>query len=546
MPMDFSSAGGRVRKLLAPKRPLDLSKSALTEDQLRDNIVAEEAAHSERFKKHVRKQPEVTYQPKDEDGNPKLDDQGQPIEESHVWSTFPEAVRDHARAAFGWDEPEVRPPNEVRPSYQLNREIMASTLADENFSTARPYTRNQPVQSMYGAMAYSAKMQEMASEHLAEHIARSEEMAEQEQAAQSADEMLEKLRQQAKSQIDRTGKVNDKTRRSIKQQTKKRTAAQAALNALMQAQAQSNFFADVATSTAAAAEAAAHAADAITSLPGVDPGTAQNLSPDQQIALAEKWAANKDLQEIARMVGRMIRDMKFKRDARTKNVKIEPVGIETGNDIGLLLPTEMARAYMPTFRPLFIKDYAERSLLQYQMEGKAPAGKGPIIELHDGSGSMSGEPFIWASSLGLTLLTIAQREKRHFAGIEFGSASELKTWHFPKGKPADPDQVIDYAGHFFGGGTSIVTGMKEALRIMREQPEFKTADVILISDGGDYFREDDLAIRNELNALGVRIHGISILAPGNTYLEQMCEYVVDVIDLAGSNDGTDKLAENIT
>jgi uncharacterized protein with von Willebrand factor type A (vWA) domain len=182
------------------------------------------------------------------------------------------------------------------------------------------------------------------------------------------------------------------------------------------------------------------------------------------------------------------------------------------------------------------------------MQGKAPAGKGPIIEIHDGSGSMMSpeEKFIWATSLGLAMLTIAQRDKRDFAGIEFGSRGQLESWLFPKGETPDPERVLHFAGHFFGGGTSTVAGLREALRILKERPEFKSADVVLIGDGIDSVGTEDVAIAKELRDMGVRIHGISILHRGNAYMEQICDYVNEVMDLAGPNDASDELAQNIT
>jgi uncharacterized protein with von Willebrand factor type A (vWA) domain len=60
----------------------------------------------------------------------------------------------------------------------------------------------------------------------------------------------------------------------------------------------------------------------------------------------------------------------------------------------------------------------------------------------------------WSKSLGIALQTIARREKRDYAAIEFGWRSELRTWEFPKGEKVDPDTLLDYAAHFFGGGTT--------------------------------------------------------------------------------------------
>jgi uncharacterized protein with von Willebrand factor type A (vWA) domain len=222
--------------------------------------------------------------------------------------------------------------------------------------------------------------------------------------------------------------------------------------------------------------------------------------------------------------------------------------VTTGNDLPRLLPTEQARALQtdPFSRFTFIKQFFEGSLLEWQMAGNMPAGKGPIICVTDGSGSMQGERFIWASSLALCLLTIAHRERRDFAGVEFGSVGQCKSWFFPKGLPIDANEVVDYAGHFYAGGTSTVTGMTEALRIIEDVPEFSTADVILIGDGQDYFHDMDLEVKHRLTARKVRIHGISIMTGQNAYMKQMCETVVDVTDLAGSNEATDHVAANIT
>lgn len=538
--MDFRNASTRVRAMVAAKKPQDLQKSSLTPDQLRDNIVAESAAHSERFKAVRRKQPVIDYELEMPDGTKEA--------KQYTWESFPEMMNDVARASFSYDEPEVMGPHQVRPSHMLNREIMAQNLISEGMRESRPYTRGNELESLFNAMAQAKDLEESARTRLAEHIARSEEMREQEDDIRDADQMMDDLRKRARQQVQQGGQVDDPTRRQIKQQVKRRQQARGALQGLLQQQAQSNMVAQAISAANSAAQAGADAVEAINQLPGVGGGHSHNLTPDQQLELAEKWSANTDLRRIAQMLGRMYRDMRFKRQTRMKNVPIEPVGVTTGNDLELLLPTEAARALQRDkfSKFTFVKDFVGRSLLQYEMSGKIPAGKGPIICVTDGSGSMSGEPFIWASSLALCLMTIAHREKRDFAGVEFGSAGQMKSWFFPKSPAPDPNEVLDYASHFWAGGTSTVTGMAEALRIVEEVPEFKTADIILIGDGYDTFGAKDQAIRAACRDKQVRIHGISILAPNNVYLEQMCETVVDVQDLAGSNSATDQIATNIT
>jgi uncharacterized protein with von Willebrand factor type A (vWA) domain len=103
---------------------------------------------------------------------------------------------------------------------------------------------------------------------------------------------------------------------------------------------------------------------------------------------------------------------------------------------------------------------------------------------------------------------------------------------------------MEYVTHTFGGGTSTLIGMTEALRLMQDQPEFKTADVVLVGDGQDYFQEGDRQVRDALHKLGVRIHAISIACPNNAYMQQMADHVIDVTDIA--NDAVSILAEQIT
>lgn len=534
--MNFRSAGAKVRRLLAPTNPAKLSASALTDDSLRDNVMREAEAASERFSKTIRKQPHVSY----------TDEQGDA--QDFTWDTFPEAMRDVARAGFGWDEPEVRSRDQVRPSHRLNREVIQAYTGSEGFRESRPYTRNSELESQYGAMAAADSLADAASGVLKEHLKLSDEIEDAEGDVQNAADLWDKLKQQAKADVADTGTVQPGTRKGIKDSLKGQQAAQGALGDLMQQQLSSSMVVDAITAGEAAGEAAAEAADLISSMPGVEKGSASKVPVDQQIALAEKWREHEYLRKIALRMGRVFRSFVFKREARVKNVKIEPVSITTGNDLDRLLPQELAKAYIPGLRPLFIKDWSEHKLLQYHYEGKQPTGKGPIIVVIDGSGSMAGEPFVYASSIELALYMEARRTKRAFAAVEFGSRGEVASWLFPKDAGEDPEKVLDMASHFFGGGTDISQGMERAHEIVVGEGAFSTADICVITDGQDSFGERDLRIRNELIERHVRIQGISIGGYGtNAYLEQMCEHTLNVADIARQEDEIiSTLAENIT
>jgi uncharacterized protein with von Willebrand factor type A (vWA) domain len=524
MGMDFRTAGDRVRSMIAAKKPHQLSESALAPDHLRDTV--------------------IEYEVTDADGNKSID--------KFTWETFPEAVRDVARGAFGYDEPELRPREDIKPSHQFNREVEAAILNHDKFQESRPYTRNNELESLFGAMALAEDMRQNAAQLAAEHIARSEQMREQEGEVEDAEQLLDNLRQQAQQQKADTGQIDPNLVQQAKNAVKQRQQALGNLGQLQQQHAQSNSVQAASQLAASAVQAQVNAVDAaqmLGSLPGTGPGSPHNLKPDQMLSLAEKWARNPSLRKILKEAGRMIRDMRFKRNARTKNVPIEPVDVTTGRDLARLMPHELAQAYRDDTRAAFIDRYSKRSLLEYEYAGKSPAGHGPLIWVMDCSGSMDANlggasRREWAGSLSLAAFTVASREKRTFAGVHFGSHGELRTWVWPAKQPVDPNDVMEYVTHTFGGGTSTLIGMTEALRLMQDQPEFKTADVVLVGDGQDYFQEGDRQVRDALHKLGVRIHAISIACPNNAYMQQMADHVIDVTDIA--NDAVSILAEQIT
>jgi uncharacterized protein with von Willebrand factor type A (vWA) domain len=539
MAMDFARAKERVRGLLAGK-PGALSKSALTDDPLRDRIIGEQSARVPRFQATLNDRPTVKYE---RDGE----------EQEFTWDSFPEAVRDFAKAAFSFQEPELRRPTEIEPEYRFNRAVIEAAVQHPAMGEVRPYARNNPAEAIYGAMAFADKLVELAQEQAAEHIAREEQIRDELANGRSADELMENLRKLAKQEVADQGDVQPGTRKAIKDAYKQQ---QQVIENVVELLSQSSPNAVRAAAQALvneAVEAAAEATETIASLPGTEEAGSHYQDPEAQIALAEKWNATEMLRKVARQLGRRIRSLAFKRDTRTKNVPMFPVGIETGDVFERLLPQELARAAAPNpvVQAQFLRDLEDRSLLQYEKHGKTPAGKGPIITAHDGSGSMEDDmgglnKLGWSKSLGIALQTIARREKRDYAAIEFGWHSELRTWEFPKGEKVDPDTLLDYAAHFFGGGTDTALALREAVRLVREVPAFKTADVILIGDGQDQYAEEDQALVKELRDMGVRIHGISIGCPNNAYMAAACDHVVDIATLADEESVFDALAENIT
>jgi len=172
--------------------------------------------------------------------------------------------------------------------------------------------------------------------------------------------------------------------------------------------------------------------------------------------------------------------------SRVNHPPSEITSITIGNDLAHLLPGEAALLGDPDLEDLFYLKFAERRLLQYELEGRESEGRGPIILALDESGSMSETlggvvKEAWSKSVMLGLLAIARRQKRDLAVIHFSGPDQLQSDVFPKGE-SSPLELIDAVEFFFGGGTVFDRWMEEAARFV-DQDHFDRADVIVISDG---------------------------------------------------------------
>ena len=231
-------------------------------------------------------------------------------------------------------------------------------------------------------------------------------------------------------------------------------------------------------------------------------GGSGELTVKEKIALAERIGKSKKLQMIAAMCGRFTRIALQQQKSRVKHPPDEITSITTGNDVGRLLPCEIALLADPQLEDLFFYKFATKQLLQYDLIGHEPEGQGPILAAVDSSDSMrdplpgplnsSGSPLcgltkeVWAKSVLLALLAIARLQKRDFAVIHFSALDDqrkpqLTVHRFPLGQ-GSPAEVIACAEFFYGGGTLFEPWMNEAMKLV-DEARFDKADVIIISDG---------------------------------------------------------------
>lgn len=534
----------RVMDLFRRTKKLpDLSESVVRHDKLDDGVLEDMEERALHFRHAMNDQPEIDLDNLTDDEGKAIELTEEEREKAMGYVAWKDLFGDTFRALHTLREPELMGQDEIKPSRDLNRRILQQITASEKFTAIRPETRHDEIASAFAAINMSEGLRDSLQEEMKEMVVGAKRMAEQEQQVTGAQEALEQLRQQVREQ---GGKATPQQKQAMKEQAQAKTQARQQLAEQQAEQQQQGIGVAAIEAIDQALEGAQESVDAVASLPGTEPGTGQKLSPDEMIELAQKWKENPELFEIAKMVGRMQRDIRYRRTNRVVGGREEIVDVKLGDDLPLLLPSEKVKLRHPLLRRDFMRRYYERSLVQYETRGYAEAGRGPIIVCLDGSGSMGGMPNVWARSLAISFIAIAKREKRDAAAVEFSSRGQQKRWDFMAKEPINPLKIVDFASHMFNGGTDITGGVIKAKELIDLVPEFKTADIVLMTDGHDYYQDDDQELREELRALGVRLHGVAIGSQTNEYLEEMCESVVPAWDLAGSNDATTHLAEAIS
>ncbi|MBE0636096.1 hypothetical protein IH601_08875 [Candidatus Bipolaricaulota bacterium] len=218
---------------------------------------------------------------------------------------------------------------------------------------------------------------------------------------------------------------------------------------------------------------------------GTDPGQWQRMDPRVRMAMASRLSNSRTLKQIGKMIGRMKRLAVGQWRRRVIHGVDEVYDVTVGRNLERILPSELLTLADVDTEDIFYAKYLEGSLLEYELRGTEKVAQGPIIALLDNSGSMRGEREIWGKAVALSLLQIAKEEKRDFYGIHFGSSYEMHEWYF-KGGIVELEDVLDYAEHFFGGGTDFMTPLSRAIEIMDEyfmESGSSKADIVLITDG---------------------------------------------------------------
>jgi uncharacterized protein with von Willebrand factor type A (vWA) domain len=469
-------------------------------------------------------------------------------DEAPPYRNWEKLTRDVFYSYHTHDTPEVVD-DTVDPGVELHKRIMPKLMLQDDHQHARNHTRDNPTMAAIATMAAVNALREALNEELAEQAQEAQQYENHVQQVRDIMDQLGDLRADAKDLIDQGQPVPQSMVDQIKQLVQDKRAAQAA--AAQAAQQQSPISAQGLAAIEAAAQAAQEASKAAAGLPSFGSGLGQGEpvyeSPEQALSIAQQWAENPNLRAMAELFGRLDKDIRFKRSKRVVGGQDEIVDIEFGDNLNRVLSDEFLLLSDEDTEFDFLARFCDAELLQFTTVGEEHAGRGPIVMVVDGSGSMSGERNIWARAVAMCLLHIARLEKRDFAMVEFSGGRSVEQWVFPAKQALDAEQILTMCSHFFGGGTTPIVGVTAAVKIMDDAPEFKKADLVMVGDGESGFGPEDARLRDYLIEKGVRIFGMGI-GGSFSYLAQYCEYVVNVMDfdLTDPSAATAELATHVT
>ena len=238
---------------------------------------------------------------------------------------------------------------------------------------------------------------------------------------------------------------------------------------------------------------------------------------------------NPKLAAVAALAGRFRMEARKRQETRAAQAREEVCSVETGADLARLLPCELANLADETTELLLFRKLTERGAMQYELRGREPQARGPLILLLDESGSMSGDRDTWAKAAALALMEVAAVQRRPFQVLHFADhVGRCDT--FKPGHPVTLAQIEATVCTFMDGGTNIGWALGAAYRKITEATKaggaMGKADVVLLTDGADHNpRADVLAM---MKADGIGLYVVALMARIPADLRAAAQDVVEI------------------
>ncbi len=193
------------------------------------------------------------------------------------------------------------------------------------------------------------------------------------------------------------------------------------------------------------------------------------------------------------------------------------------------------------FKKLLLARFIEKRCLGYEMVGREPLSRGPVIVLLDESREDGKD--VWSKAVALALLSTATKEKRHFHLLAFSASLRREVSIEPS--KATLDDIAKALDAPCAGGTSFDLPLQRAAELLRASPKLRNADVILITDGEASLTPETVATcRGLTKAEGVSwwVVGIGSQA-ASTCTQTLAAIATNVVAIADTRDSDDLICE---
>lgn len=432
-------------------------------------------------------------------------------------------------------ESRVKPAGQVRPSHYFGRDVEEKFVQTEAHQEMKPYLESDALASAIYARASAQKFEELMREQ--------QEELEESQKMKDLEDMLEG--EGVPGSIPGNGpgapgSGQGQDPNGQRQYTDEQLDAAAEKLAQMEAEAAARGLSpEIQQGIEQAANDGKEKAEAWGRLAGLDSQLPEYTTPEEALALTESFLAIPEFQELSHLIGRVSQDFRAMEARQVIGGDEDVTGVTTGNDLPNVLTTELQQLGHPLLTRKFMKDFIDESLLQHETQGQERVSNGPGVFCVDTSGSMNGSDLLQAKAVVIAFIRLMHKSRRDAVVICFQS-SVVATFEFPRRGPLNMRDLALLAGIRAGGGTSITRAVQRAEDIINQKATFKKGDLVIVTDGGDYFNDEvDGKISNRLREKGIRSHGIAIgqeLTEGH-YLTQFCDDAVgatDILQAAGN------------
>lgn len=249
-------------------------------------------------------------------------------------------------------------------------------------------------------------------------------------------------------------------------------------------------------------------ADALGINAGNDPTRPQSdAAAAALLALYEQIREHPDLAYIAELAGRMRHHARAQKRSMLRRSTGGINGIAPGErDI---LPQELAGlrdGRMLRLRTL--RRVLNKQALAYRRTPQAETlTHGPFVVLLDVSASMGSERLTPAKALALALMCTAIKQRRTFAIVTFNAGIQYQAL-FPKGSRPDIQTLLALLDQRATGGTDFDIAIQKALDIVKTEPGFDRADILMVTDGESRIDAETVQAFQAID--GLTLYGLGI------------------------------------